>query len=138
MECMEKGALGMTRRQVVALGAATAAALALGGCAPQSPSPATGGGKSALSFTPGVYAGAAEGRGGLVTVEVAFGENAIEAVTVIDHAETSFISDMALKSCRRASWSTSPRDSMPLRARRSHPWPSRPPWRMPPVRLTAM
>ena len=97
MECMEKGALGMTRRQVVALGAATAAALALGGCAPQSPSPATGGGKSALSFTPGVYAGAAEGRGGLVTVEVAFGENAIEAVTVIDHAETSFISDMALE-----------------------------------------
>ena len=97
MECMGKGALGMTRRQVVALGAAAAASLALGGCAPQGSPSGTAGAQGPLSFAAGTYTGAAEGRGGLVTVEVTFGESSIEAVTVVDHAETSFISDMALE-----------------------------------------
>lgn len=88
---------GLTRRQVVVMGAMGAAALALGGCAPQGSPHGADGAKKALSFMAGTYTGMAEGRGGLVTVEATFSESALTAVKVIDHAETAFISDMALE-----------------------------------------
>jgi len=100
MQTVTERAPWLTRRQVVVMGAMGAMALALGGCAPQEQQLRTSGegrGKEALSFTAGTYTGTAEGRGGALTVEVTFGENAIESVKVIEHAETAFISDMALE-----------------------------------------
>lgn len=87
----------LSRRQLILMGAAGAMTLMLGGCAPQSPSLGASGAKSALAFTAGTYTGTAEGRGGVMTVEATFSENAIEAVRVVDHAETCYVSDVALE-----------------------------------------
>ncbi|MCI8425550.1 MAG: FAD-dependent oxidoreductase [Adlercreutzia sp.] len=87
----------MTRRHMVLMGAVGAMALALGGCAPQPPSAGGAGGQKALSFTAGTYTGTAEGRGGVMAVEVTFTGSAIEAVRVVEHAETRYVSDVALE-----------------------------------------
>ncbi len=65
------------------------------GCAPKSGSEmaATGG----SSYEPGVYQAEAEGKGGTLTVQTTFSENAIDSVEVIEHGETRFVSDMALE-----------------------------------------
>lgn len=64
------------RRRFIQLGAAagmTMFALGVTGC---SPLPATSSAKS--SYVPGAYTAQAQGKQSLVTVEVTFGENAIE------------------------------------------------------------
>ena len=77
------------RRRFIQLGAAagmTMFALGVTGC---SPLPATSSAKS--SYVPGAYTAQAQGKQSLVTVEVTFGENAIEAVEVLGHYESERI-----------------------------------------------
>lgn len=87
----------LTRRQLVLMGAAGAMTLVLGGCAPRRPSAASTGSGDALSFAAGTYTGMGEGRGGAITVEVTFSDSAIETISVVDHAETRYVSDVALE-----------------------------------------
>ncbi|MEY8459555.1 FAD-dependent oxidoreductase [Eggerthellaceae bacterium 24-137] len=87
----------LTRRQLVLMGAAGAMTLMLGGCAPQRPSTTASGAKDALSFEAGTYTGVGEGRGGAIMAEVTFSENAIEAISIVDHAETRYVSDVAIE-----------------------------------------
>lgn len=54
--------------------------------------------EAATSFTPGVYTSTANGNNGPLTVEVIFGANTIDAVTVTEHVETAGIADGALES----------------------------------------
>lgn len=82
------------RRRFIQLGAAagmTMFALGVTGC---SPLPATSSAKS--SYVPGAYTAQAQGKQSLVTVEVAFGENAIEAVEVLGHYESERIANTAI------------------------------------------
>lgn len=83
----------------LATGGAALAAASLAACAPATDSLAETGDTEghparAFSFTPGVYHGSAEGRGGDVTVAVTLSENAIEAVNITSHRETAIISDV--------------------------------------------
>ncbi len=48
---------------------------------------------SAAGYTPGVYTGEAQGRNGILTVEVTLSETAITAVAVTGHSETPTLSD---------------------------------------------
>jgi len=48
-------------------------------------------------YTPGVYTGAGKGIGGDVTVQVTFGENAIEAIEIVSHSETPGICEPAFE-----------------------------------------
>ena len=50
------------------------------------------------AFTPGVYTGQAQGKMGLVTVEVTLTEDAVESVAVVSHEETAGLSDPAIES----------------------------------------
>ena len=82
------------RRRFIQLGAAagmTMFALGVTGC---SPLPATSSAKS--SYVPGAYTAQAQGKQSLVTVEVTFGENAIEAVEVLGHCESERIANTAI------------------------------------------
>ena len=82
------------RRRFIQLGAAagmTMFALGVTGC---SPLPATSSAKS--SYVPGAYTAQAQGKQSLVTVEVTFGENAIEAVEVLGHYESERIANTAI------------------------------------------
>ena len=82
------------RRRFIQLGAAagmTMFALGVTGC---SPLPATLSAKS--SYVPGAYTAQAQGKQSLVTVEVTFGENAIEAVEVLGHYESERIANTAI------------------------------------------
>ncbi|MFR1166377.1 MAG: FMN-binding protein [Adlercreutzia equolifaciens] len=65
--------------------------LGVTGC---SPLPATSSAKS--SYVPGAYTAQAQGKQSLVTVEVTFGENAIEAVEVLGHCESERIANTAI------------------------------------------
>uniref|UniRef100_A0A7C9JIH2 FAD-binding protein n=1 Tax=Muribaculaceae bacterium Z82 TaxID=2304548 RepID=A0A7C9JIH2_9BACT len=49
-----------------------------------------------VAFTAGTYEGSAQGKHGPITVQVAFGPDSIEAITVESHTETADLSDVAL------------------------------------------
>ena len=68
------------RRRFIQLGAAAGMTMFVLGVTGCSPLPATSSAKS--SYVPGAYTAQAQGKQSLVTVEVTFGENAIEAVEV--------------------------------------------------------
>ena len=50
-----------------------------------------------LKFTPGTYSALAEGKNEPFEVEVTFSEDAITEISIPGHAETRYISDMALE-----------------------------------------
>lgn len=54
-------------------------------------------GSADAAYQAGTYTGTAAGRNGEIAVEVVFGENAIESVTVTQHAETEGIADPAIE-----------------------------------------
>ena len=49
-----------------------------------------------ISFTPGVYSSTKMGMNGEITVEVQFTENRIEAISVVDHKETTGVGTAAM------------------------------------------
>lgn len=49
-----------------------------------------------ITYIPGTYKGAGDGRGGMINVEVTVSENRIESITVGEHIETPGISDLPL------------------------------------------
>ena len=54
------------------------------------------------TYTAGTYTGTGAGRNGDITVEVVFTDDAIESVTITDHAETGGISDPAINTIPEA------------------------------------
>lgn len=50
-----------------------------------------------IHYTPGTYTGTADGRGGLMTVEVTVSDSAIESIKVTDHVETMGISELPME-----------------------------------------
>lgn len=50
-----------------------------------------------IHYTPGTYTGTADGRGGLMTVEVTVSDSAIESIKVTDHVETVGISELPME-----------------------------------------
>ena len=54
------------------------------------------------TYTAGTYTGTGAGRNGDITVEVVFTDDAIESVTITDHAETGCISDPAINTIPEA------------------------------------
>lgn len=82
------------RRRFIQLGAAAGMTMFVLGVTGCSPLPATSSAKS--SYVPGAYTAQAQGKQSLVTVEVTFGENAIEAVEVLGHYESERIANTAI------------------------------------------
>ena len=84
--------VSMSRRTFVAgasLLAAQAALFGISGCAPKQAGSVEG-------FAPGTYTASAQGRGGEVTVQAVFTEDAIQSIEVDAPDETRRISDMAI------------------------------------------
>ena len=87
---------GITRRQLVAAGAAASAALLAAPVAPRSSlaeQPAADSVEQA--YTPGTYTGSAMGRKGPIGVEVTFSDHAIESIEVTESHETPRIANGA-------------------------------------------
>lgn len=91
---MSTNQVNASRRTFVKLSAASMAALMLqgSGFALADESMA-----QELKFTPGTYSALAEGKNEPFEVEVTFSEDAITEISIPGHAETRYISDMALE-----------------------------------------
>lgn len=61
-----------------------------------------GAGKKAKALTNGTYTGEAEGKGGLIKVELAVADGKISKLDVKEHHETAGIGDLAMKEISKA------------------------------------
>lgn len=88
----------MDRRRFVQIGSATAASVALlgaTGCAPEPSLSDTG--KAEAAYTPGTFTSVQMGKKSDITVEVTFGDTAIESIEITDHGETDRIAQPAFE-----------------------------------------
>lgn len=88
------GSMPLSRRSFIktaTVAGVSVAVFGLGGCAPAAK------GQEAAGYQAGTYTASASGKFAPVTVELTFGENAIESARVVNHEETQYISDRAIE-----------------------------------------